>query len=97
MWQRTRNPLDKALLNRLTHQLSTTLQQVRNDSFEYYITNLTPDDTSLWRATKSFKRPTTQYHQQGNLTKIGHSLTPKRRTFPPNILQMSSHPMKMAT
>jgi hypothetical protein len=57
-WQRTRNPLDKISLNRLTHQLRTSIQRARNDTFKDYITNFSPEDHSLWKATKKFKRPT---------------------------------------
>jgi hypothetical protein len=57
-WQRTRNPLDKIYLNRLTHQLRTPIQSARNDTFRDYITNLSHEDQSLWKATKKIKRPT---------------------------------------
>jgi hypothetical protein len=57
-WHQTRNPLDKATLNKLTHQLSATIQSARNDNFREYLTNLTSDDHSLWKATKKFKKPT---------------------------------------
>jgi hypothetical protein len=30
----------------------------KNETFKTYITNLSPDDHSLWKATKKFKRPT---------------------------------------
>jgi len=33
------------------------LRNARNATFEKYITSLSPDDTSLWEATKGFKRP----------------------------------------
>jgi hypothetical protein len=33
------------------------LRDVRNATFEKYITSLSPDDTSLWKATKGCKRP----------------------------------------
>jgi hypothetical protein len=33
------------------------LRDARNATFEKYITSLSPDDTSLWKATKGFKRP----------------------------------------
>jgi hypothetical protein len=33
------------------------LRDARNSTFEKYITSLSPDDTSLWKATKGFKRP----------------------------------------
>lgn len=56
-WHRTRNPRDKTQLNRLTHQLRVAIQEARNDTFKHYITNLSIDDHSLWKATKKFKRP----------------------------------------
>ena len=59
IWQTTRNPNDKRYLNRLTHKLHATIQDFNNETFEYYITNLEPNDHSLWRATKKLKRPTT--------------------------------------
>jgi len=57
-WQNTRSPLDKTHLNRLTHNLRLAIRQARNDTFKLYTANLTPDDHSLWKATKRFKRPT---------------------------------------
>lgn len=56
-WQATRNPIDKNYLNRLTHNLRAAIQEAKNESFEYYITNLSIDDNTLWKATKKFKRP----------------------------------------
>jgi hypothetical protein len=59
IWQSTRNPKDKRYLNRLTHKLHLTIQGFNNETFEYYIKNLEPNNHSLWRATKKSKRPTT--------------------------------------
>lgn len=56
-WQRTRNPQNKTILNRLTHRLSVAMQEARNASFEHYITSLTLNDHSIWKAAKKFKRP----------------------------------------
>ena len=56
-WQRSRNQGDRAIYNRLKRTLQTALRDTRNATFENYITSLSPDDTSLWRATKGFKRP----------------------------------------
>jgi len=33
------------------------LKEARNVTFEQFITSLSPDDTSLRKATKNFKRP----------------------------------------
>ena len=56
-WHLTRNPIDKTHLNRLTHKLSSAIQAAKNETFKSYITNLSPVDHSLWKATKKFKRP----------------------------------------
>ena len=58
-WQKTRNPRDKTTLNRLTHRLTNALKADRNDSFRYYVSNLSPDDHTIWKATKKIKRPIT--------------------------------------
>lgn len=56
-WHRTRNPRDKTILNRLTHRLHNALSENRNATFNYYISNLSPEDHSIWKATNKFKRP----------------------------------------
>jgi hypothetical protein len=43
---------------KLTHGLRHALIESRNASFQHHITCLTPDDHSMWKATKKFKRPT---------------------------------------
>jgi hypothetical protein len=57
-WQRTRNKQDKTHLNRLTHKLRSALVETRNASFQRYTSRLTPDDRSLWKATKTRRSPT---------------------------------------
>jgi hypothetical protein len=57
-WQDRRNPLDKKELNKLTHNLRSAITQAKNETFKTYITNLSPGDHSLWKATKKFKRLT---------------------------------------
>jgi hypothetical protein len=57
VWQHSRNPYDKRYLNRLTHKLHATIQDLKNMTFDYYIKNLEPNDHSFWRATKKLKRP----------------------------------------
>jgi hypothetical protein len=54
----SRNPLDKTELNKLTYDLRSAILQAKNETFQTYITNLSPDDHSLWEATNKFKRPT---------------------------------------
>jgi len=56
-WQRSLNPLDKREYNRLTRHLKTSLQDIRNVTFETYISSLSKEDHSIWKATKQFKRP----------------------------------------
>lgn len=62
-YQSTRSPEDKKALNKATKELKLLLKEVNNAIFEDYITQLSPNkasDYSLWKATKSIKRPTTQ-------------------------------------
>lgn len=58
-WQRTRNPRDKTTLNRLTRRLHNALTENRNETFKYYVSNLSPEDHSIWKATKKINRPIT--------------------------------------
>jgi hypothetical protein len=58
LWQRSRNPRHKHTYNRLSRQLKHELQQIRNASFDAYLTSLSKDDHSIWKATKHLKRPT---------------------------------------
>lgn len=62
-WHQTRSPQDKKILNNLTQQLKREIQQLKNESFNTYLKNLTNDqstDYSLWKATKNLKRPMMQ-------------------------------------
>ena len=56
-WQRSRIQGDRAIYNRLKRNLQAALRVARNATFTNYITSLLPDDTSLWKANKGFKRP----------------------------------------
>lgn len=59
-WQQTSAPQDKAKLNKLSTQLKEEIKQLKNDSIRDALENLTSDkrtDYSLWKATKTLKRP----------------------------------------
>jgi hypothetical protein len=56
-WQCSRNQGDRVIYKRLKRNLRPALREARNAAFEQYITSLSPDDTSLWKATKCFKQP----------------------------------------
>lgn len=56
-WLQTRNIQDKTQLNRFTHRLHRAVVESRNSTFSHYITSLSTDDHSLWKATKKLKRP----------------------------------------
>jgi hypothetical protein len=43
-WQNSRNLLDKTYLNRLTHNLQTTIRGTKNVTFHHYITELSTND-----------------------------------------------------
>lgn len=56
-WQRSRNQEDRHIYNRLRRKLHKALTNARNTTFEHYITSLSKDDHTIWKATKKFKRP----------------------------------------
>jgi len=56
-WQRSRNPHDETILNRLNHRLTNALKENRNTTFQYYISTLSKDDHTIWKATKKINRP----------------------------------------
>jgi hypothetical protein len=54
-WQQTRTPAGKTRLNNLSLQLKQEIQEVKNESINSYLRNLTNEketDYSLWKATK---------------------------------------------
>lgn len=59
-WQKTRSPEDKKILNKCTEELKELLREVRNDSFQKYLSELSPcqnTDYSLWKAARGIRRP----------------------------------------
>lgn len=63
IWHRTHNPMDKTLFNRLNNQLRRLINNIKQQSFDNYIENLSPEadrDYSLWKAARRFKRPLVQ-------------------------------------
>jgi hypothetical protein len=55
-WQMSRNNEDRINYNRLKRRLYNTLANTRNVTFEQYVTSLSKDDHTIWKATKIFKR-----------------------------------------
>lgn len=55
-WQRTRDPLYKLEVNRLQKRINKELYEHRNQSWNEFLTELTPEDNSLWRIHKFFKK-----------------------------------------
>ncbi|KMQ84691.1 rna-directed dna polymerase from mobile element jockey-like protein [Lasius niger] len=63
IWQKTRNPADKTILNRLTHNLAATIREYKQESISKYLNELTADKVtnySLWKAVRKIKRPIVQ-------------------------------------
>jgi hypothetical protein len=59
-WQQIRTPADKTKLNNLSLQLKREIQEVKNESINSYLRELTNEKEtgySLWKATKRMKRP----------------------------------------
>ena len=62
-YQQSRSPHDKRILNNITQKLRREIQQIKNETMNAYLIELTDDastDYSLWRATKKIKRPVLQ-------------------------------------
>lgn len=62
-WHRTRDPKDKKRLKQLTKQLSKEIEDIKDESISFQLKNLTSykdSDYSLWKATKTIKKPITQ-------------------------------------
>jgi len=60
-WQKS--PADKTLFKRLSNQLNKQIKQLKQQSFEDYLINLSPHEDknySSWKARKRFKRPAVQ-------------------------------------
>lgn len=55
---RTRNPVHKTTYNRLPGALQSSLQDLRKSTFETYLSTLSTDDQSVWKATKKLNKPT---------------------------------------
>lgn len=65
IWQRTKLRSDKTRFNKMVKKLKTSLQNLKNNSVENYLSNLTPTqftDYDLWKATRKLKNPTQHQH-----------------------------------
>lgn len=62
-WQRFRAPEDKSALNRLGNELKRLIKEMKHETLNKFLSELTADkdtDYSLWKMTKEFKRPKMQ-------------------------------------
>lgn len=62
-WQNTRYPPDKAIYNKLSEKIRREIQDLKKDSINTFLRELSPDqnsDYSLWKAIKPLKRPIIQ-------------------------------------
>lgn len=62
-WHQSRAPVDKTNLNNATQRLKREIQNVKNETINTYLSQLTNDagtEYSLWKATKGIKRPIIQ-------------------------------------
>lgn len=58
-WFQTGNPWDKKLFNNKVKELKKLLAEIKNKTFNSYLTKLSPlaiDDYSLWKCTKNIKQ-----------------------------------------
>lgn len=56
-WQQTHSPGDKHTLNRITNELKYKIKEVKEKSFNDYVTSLNRFDNSVWEPIKNLKKP----------------------------------------
>ncbi|XP_017762233.1 PREDICTED: RNA-directed DNA polymerase from mobile element jockey-like [Eufriesea mexicana] len=61
-WQRYRSPTDKTIYNRISNTLKGKLKELRDNSFQNYIVNLSRYDNSIWRVAISALKPIESNH-----------------------------------
>ena len=59
IWQRTQAPDSRRKYNRTGNKLKSKLQEMRNESFKKYVSNLTRQDNSIWRPINNKNKPKT--------------------------------------
>ncbi|KAL4108272.1 hypothetical protein QTP88_018503 [Uroleucon formosanum] len=52
LWQRSRLPSDKNIYNNLSSSLKRNLNQLKNESFNSWVSSISAKDGSLWNATR---------------------------------------------
>ena len=55
--QRTHKPEKRRTYNRRSKKLKSKLQEMRNESFEKYVSNLKKGNNSIWKPIKSKRKP----------------------------------------
>jgi hypothetical protein len=59
MWQGTHTPDSTRIYNRTSNKLKSKLQEMRNESFEKYVSNLKKEDNYIWKPIKNRRKPKT--------------------------------------
>jgi hypothetical protein len=56
-WQRTHTPDSRIIFNQNSNKLKSKLQEMRNEFFKQYVSNLKRDDNSIWKPIKNKRKP----------------------------------------
>ena len=67
IWQRTRTPDSRKIYNQTSNKLKSKLQEMRNESFEKYVSNLKREDNSIWKPVKIGENPKQHHPQYTNI------------------------------
>jgi hypothetical protein len=59
IWRRTHTPDSSRIYNRTSNKLKSKLQEMRNEFFEKYVSNLKRGDNSIWKSIKYRRKPKT--------------------------------------
>jgi len=81
IWQRTNTPDSRRICNRTSNKLKSKLQEMRNESFEKYFSNLKRKDNSIWQPIKKRGKPKTTSPHYANIQHLrdhGQKVTRKK-------------------
>jgi hypothetical protein len=89
IWQRTRTPDSRRIYNQTSNKLKSKLQEMRNESFVKYISNLKREDNSIWKSIKKIgenpKQHNFQYATIEHLWDHRQKVTTKKLNYLQNI------------
>jgi len=85
IWQRTQAPDSRRKYNRISNKTKSKLQELRNEQFKKYVSNLKRQNNSIWKPIKKRKQHHPQYANIQHLRDHGQKATRKKLNYLQNI------------